>query len=87
VAYVIIGTCINDSACVDVCPVDCIHPTPSEPGFATADMLYIDPEVCVDCNACAEACPVSAVLPESRLPPQLARYRTINAEFAKARVR
>jgi NAD-dependent dihydropyrimidine dehydrogenase PreA subunit len=86
-AYVIVGTCINDAACVDVCPVDCIHPTPAEPGFATADMLFIDPEVCIDCNACAEACPVSAILRAEHLPPRLARYREINAELARARPR
>lgn len=84
-AYVIIGTCINDSACVDVCPVNCIHPTPQEAGFATADMLYIDPLQCVDCNACAEACPVNAVLPADKLPPHLTRYREINAALARAR--
>lgn len=83
--YVIVGTCINDSACVDVCPVDCIHPTPREAGFASADMLYIDPEICIDCNACAEACPVNAVMPAHKLPPHLVRYREINADFSKAR--
>ena len=35
-AYVISEPCIatKDASCVDVCPVDCIHPTPDEPGFA-----------------------------------------------------
>ena len=84
-AYVIVGTCINDSACVDVCPVDCIHPTPAEPDFATADMLYVDPESCVNCNACAEACPVNAVMDERLLPVELLRYKDINAEFSQRR--
>jgi NAD-dependent dihydropyrimidine dehydrogenase PreA subunit len=84
VTYVITGTCINDAACVDVCPVNCIHPTPAEPGFTTADMLYIDPKMCIDCNACAEICPVGAILPADALPPHLARYREINAELSKA---
>ena len=83
--YVIVGTCINDSACVDVCPVDCIHPTPNEAGFATADMLFIDPVKCIDCNACLEACPVNAILPAHKLPPHLARYAEINATLALAR--
>ena len=45
-AYVINEPCIGtkDTSCVEVCPVDCIHPTPDEPGFAEADQLYIDPE-------------------------------------------
>jgi ferredoxin len=84
-AYVIVGSCINDSACVDACPVNCIHPTPQEPGFASADMLYIDPDLCVDCNACAEACPIGAVMPASQLPPEWQRYREINAAWSRAR--
>jgi ferredoxin--NADP+ reductase len=83
-SYVIVGTCINDAACVAVCPVNCIHPTPNEAGFKTADMLYIDPTICIDCNACAEACPVDAILPADQLPPHLQRYREINAELSSA---
>ena len=83
-AYVIVGTCINDTACIKACPVDAIHPTPRDPGFATADMLYIDPEACIDCNASAEACPVRAVLPADELPPRLRRYQDINALYARA---
>lgn len=86
-SYVIVGICINDAACVKVCPVDSIHPAPHEPDFATADMLYIDPDTCIDCNACAEACPVRAIMPADRLPEQLARYREINAQYAQARRR
>lgn len=86
-AYVIVGNCINDTACVDVCPVDCIHPTPSETGFDSADMLYVDPEVCIDCNACAEACPIDAVMPETKLPAYLQNYKAINAEFASRRLK
>lgn len=84
-SYVIVGTCINDAACVDVCPVDCIHPTPKDPNFASADMLFIDPVKCIDCNACAEACPVDAIFPAHKLPPELARYAQINAALAQAR--
>ena len=45
-AYVIAEPCIGvkDNSCVEVCPVDCIHPTPDEPGYDSAEMLYIDPE-------------------------------------------
>jgi ferredoxin--NADP+ reductase len=81
-AYVIVGSCVNDAACVDVCPVGCIHPTPKEPGFATADMLFIDPQICIDCNACAEACPISAIYREQDLPASMRRYKAINAELA-----
>jgi NAD-dependent dihydropyrimidine dehydrogenase PreA subunit len=61
--FVITDPCIGtkDSACVDVCPVDCIHPRKDEPEFETAAMLYIHPEECIDCGACVPACPVSAI--------------------------
>ena len=61
--FVITDPCIDtkDTACVDVCPVDCIHPRKDEPEFATATILYIHPEECIDCGACVPACPVSAI--------------------------
>jgi ferredoxin len=61
--FVITDPCIDtkDASCVDVCPVDCIHPRKDEPEFATALMLYIHPEECIDCGACVPACPVAAI--------------------------
>ena len=61
--YVIAEPCTGtkDTACVDVCPCDCIHPRKDEPGFSEAAQLYIDPIECVDCGACVPACPVSAI--------------------------
>ena len=67
--FIITDPCIGtkDSACVDVCPVDCIHPRKDEPEFAATTMLYIHPEECIDCGACVPACPVTAIYdsPES----------------------
>ena len=62
-AFVITDPCINtkDTACVDVCPVDCIHPRKDEPEFEQATMLYIHPDECIDCGACVPACPVAAI--------------------------
>jgi len=61
--FIITDPCIGtkDTACVDVCPVDCIHPKKDEPEFEQATMLYIHPEECIDCGACVPACPVSAI--------------------------
>lgn len=69
-AYVITEPCIGtkDHSCASVCPVDCIHPTPDEPGFGEAEMLYIDPVECIECNACVDACPVGAVYSEGLVP-------------------
>jgi ferredoxin len=61
--FVITDPCIDtkDAACVDVCPVDCIHPRKDEPEFAQSTMLYIHPDECIDCGACVPACPVAAI--------------------------
>lgn len=80
-AYVITQTCCNDASCVAVCPVNCIHPSPDEPEFATAEMLHIDPKTCIDCGACADACPVEAILPDDKLDPSQMRFAEINAAW------
>jgi ferredoxin len=61
--FVITDPCIGtkDTACVDVCPVDCIHPRKDEPEFETTSMLFIHPDECIDCGACVPACPVAAI--------------------------
>jgi ferredoxin--NADP+ reductase len=61
--------------------VNCIHPSPDEPGFATAEMLYIDPVACVDCGACVSACPVGAIAPDTRLEPEQLPFIELNASF------
>jgi ferredoxin--NADP+ reductase len=79
--HVITQSCCNDGSCVFACPVNCIHPTPDEPGFATSEMLYIDPVACVDCGACVGACPVGAIAPDTRLDSKQLPFVEINASF------
>ncbi|OBH34328.1 ferredoxin [Mycobacterium intracellulare] len=79
--HVITQSCCNDGSCVFACPVNCIHPTPDEPGFATSEMLYIDPAACVDCGACVSACPVGAIAPDTRLDTKQLPFVEINASF------
>jgi ferredoxin len=83
VAYVIAEPCIGekDNSCVEVCPVDCIHPTPDEPDYDAAKQLFIDPDECIDCDACVEACPVDACFAEDQLPDEWGKYIQINAEY------
>ncbi len=80
-AYVIAEPCITtkDASCTEVCPVDCIHPTPDEPEFETAKQLFIDPEECIDCDACVEACPVDAIFAEDQIPDEWESYVALNA--------
>ena len=84
-AYVITEPCIGtkDNSCVEVCPVDCIHPTPDEPDYDKVEMLYIDPEECIDCDACVEACPVDACFAEDQVPDEWQKYIQINADYFK----
>jgi len=79
VPHVITQSCCSDGSCVYSCPVNCIHPSPDEPGFATAEMLHIDPIACVDCGACVSACPVDAIVPESRLSTEQLPFIAVNA--------
>lgn len=79
--HVITQSCCSDGSCVYACPVNCIHPSPDEPGFATAEMLYIDPEACVDCGACVSACPVGAIAADTRLTEKQLPFVELNAAF------
>lgn len=79
--HVITQSCCSDGSCVYACPVNCIHPSPDEPGFATAEMLYIDPEACVDCGACVSACPVGAIAADTKLTEKQLPFIELNAAF------
>ncbi|MDT9592524.1 FAD-dependent oxidoreductase [Nocardioides zeae] len=79
--HVVTRSCCGDASCVFACPVNCIHPTPDEPDFATAEMLYIDPVSCVDCGACVSACPVGAIKPHTRLGEAELPFLEINQAF------
>jgi NAD-dependent dihydropyrimidine dehydrogenase PreA subunit len=75
------GVC--DTACVDVCPVDCIHP---DEGWKKGDdpkgkMLYIDPEECIGCGLCEPECPVEAIFDEDEVPAYWQSYIKKNYEF------
>lgn len=76
----------KDQSCVQVCPVDCIHPIENVDGaaFDEAAQLYIDPNVCIDCGACVPECPVEAIYEESELPEEFKEYAQINADYYKA---
>jgi NAD-dependent dihydropyrimidine dehydrogenase PreA subunit len=82
-AYVIALPCVGvtDTACVAICPCDCIHPTKDEQGFQEAEQLYIDPEVCIDCALCEAECPVHAIFPQDDLPAQWQDFVEKNAAW------
>ena len=82
-AYVICKPCVGvkDSACVTVCPVECIHPTPKESGFAAADQLFIDPGACIDCNLYVDECPVKAIFAEEDVPVEWQEFIEKNRQY------
>lgn len=63
--HIITSLCLRDSACVKVCPVECIiggKPQEQWPWY------YIDPDTCIDCGACIPECPYEAIFPEDEVP-------------------
>jgi NAD-dependent dihydropyrimidine dehydrogenase PreA subunit len=82
-AYVIAEPCIGvkDTACVDACPVDCIHPKKDSEKFANEELIYIDPVECIDCGACVPVCPVSAIFAIDDLPEKWAEFAQKNAAY------
>ena len=85
-----VGTC--DTACVEVCPVDCIHGPNDKTGSGAeakvdgfipkdTDTLYIDPEECIDCGACEPECPVEAILSDTE--DGVEKWAEINRKYAE----
>lgn len=80
-AFIIVEGCTKDEECVQVCPVDCIHPRKDEAAFAESTQLYIDPVNCIDCGACVPVCPASAIYAEADVPENLASFVETNAQY------
>ena len=81
--YVITEPCIDvkDTACVDVCPVDCIHPTSDSDEFENQNQLFIDPAECIDCNVCEPECPVEAIFIDDEVPAEWEHFIQLNADY------
>lgn len=82
-AYVIAEPCVGtkDTACVDACPVDCIHPKKDDARFEEVEILNIDPVECIDCGACVPVCPVSAIFALDDLPEKWSDFTQKNAAY------
>jgi ferredoxin len=85
-----VGTC--DSACVDVCPCDCIFGPipldqlravpPAERGARFPGIqMFIDPDECIDCGACTSECPVNAIYLDTDVPTEYCGDIERNAAF------
>jgi ferredoxin len=91
-AYVIAEPCIGtkDTACVDACPVDCIHPKKNaaydddRPTFDSVPQFYIDPVEYIECGACVPVCTVSAIFVLDDLPQKWKEHTELNESYVKA---
>jgi len=83
--HIIAEPCVGtkDTSCVEVCPVDCIHPTKNEADFGKTDQLYIDPDTCIDCGLCVDECPVKAIFPQEDLPGEWNKFIQVNLAYYK----
>ncbi len=68
--YIITRLCRDciDTACVAVCPVDCIYRNTGDDREAFPNQLYIHPDECIDCGACEPECPWQAIFEEEAVP-------------------
>ena len=64
---------VNNKACIEECPVDCI--------YEGERMLYIHPGECIACGACEPVCPVEAIYYMDNMPLLWGDFVRINAEF------
>jgi NAD-dependent dihydropyrimidine dehydrogenase PreA subunit len=80
-AYVITDTCIKDALCVDVCPVDCIHPKKDEPAFEAATQMYVNPAECIDCGACVPVCTSDSIHTADDVPEDKKEFIEKNAAY------
>jgi ferredoxin--NADP+ reductase len=74
---VITEKCLGEvyAQCVEVCPVNCIHPGQ----YQGQAFMVINPEECTECGTCVSACPVGAIAENTDIDPA---YAKINAELA-----
>ncbi|MBT3340168.1 MAG: ferredoxin family protein [Planctomycetes bacterium] len=82
--HVIAEPCVNtkDTACVDVCPTECI--IESEPEEGTLNLpMFINPDECIDCGACEPECPVDAIFEEDDVPDKWQPFIQANADLAE----
>jgi|TARA_R100000008_G_scaffold39771_1_gene22814 ferredoxin len=91
--HIITEPCVStcDTACVEVCPVDCIHGPEDREGMGEevkedgfnpeGKQLYINPEECIDCTACVSECPVEAIYEDEDVPNKWKSFIKKNYDF------
>ncbi len=93
-SFIIGKSCVGclDTACVNVCPVDCINGPIVVDGLASevANMseeekeglqLYIDPSICILCGACVPECPVDAIYSSEQMAIDLNDEESVHKNY------
>ncbi len=79
-AYVITQKCVGEryATCVEVCPVDCIHPG----DYRDEVFMVIHPDNCIDCELCKPACPIDTIVESEDESPEWAEInKELTASF------
>ena len=85
-----VATC--DTACVDICPIDCIHgplsleairaiPPEARREQLPGTQMFVNPAECIGCWACIAVCPVNAIFADDDVPEEWRHYIELNAAF------
>lgn len=93
-SFIIGKSCIGciDGACLNVCPVDCIHGPIHIDGMGKESLtmseedkvglqLYIDPTVCIKCGACVPECPVDAIYSSEAMAIDLGEEEAVHKNY------
>lgn len=93
-SFIIGKSCIGciDTACVNVCPVDCINGPFVIDGLAKEVIgmteeqkqglqLYIDPIMCIKCGACVPECPVDAIYSSEQMAIDLKDEESVHKNY------
>ena len=83
---------VCDTACVDACPVDCIHgpasvehiralPAEDRLSRLSGMQMFVNPKECIGCLMCIPVCPVNAIFEDPDVPEEWQHYIAANARF------
>ena len=74
-SYIIGSKCVGvkDSACMSVCPVDCI--------YESVEQMFINPDECIDCGACIPECRVEAIWDSEDLAIQMGEIEYVKKNY------
>ena len=93
-SHIILSPCVStcDTACVAVCPVNCIHGPIDVEGAGeevenmskeelVGKQLYINPDECINCAACIPECPVDAIVDDEQEAIDRGELESVNKNY------